>query len=62
MPIKGVMTKLKDGRDAIELVEEESEKPKKRIKVFSDGRGGVYQMEFDFERDYNLTEDQVAPI
>jgi hypothetical protein len=57
VPIKGIMTKLEDGRDAIELVEDEDDKKevKKGVKVYSDGRGGVYQLEFDFD-------DQVAPI
>jgi len=62
MPVKGLMTKLKDGRDAVEIVEDDEPKYKeyvKHYKVFSNGRGGVYQV---IDKDYNNTEDQVSPI
>jgi hypothetical protein len=66
MPVKGLMTKLKDGRDAVEIVEDDEPNYKeyvKQYKVFSNGRGGVYQViDNDFEKDYNITDDQVSPI
>ena len=69
MPVKGVIVKDDDGREVMELQEyvghnqdgfpEDKKKP--RIKVYSDGRGGLYQQYvFDFTEQYE--EVQVAPI
>ncbi len=59
MPVKGVLEKQEDGTVAMELHEDTEAYTKYRKdythKVYSDGRGGIYQLEFDFE-------DPVAPI
>ena len=48
---KAENTFLNYNKLVIELVEEEEKKEKKYV-----------QLEFEFEDDFNLTEDQVAPI
>lgn len=58
MPVDGILNMDDDGRVVMNL-KEKNEKPviKKTGKVYSDGRGRIYeQLEFDFE------EEQVAPI
>ena len=51
MPVQGKVVEDDDGRLVIEVKEEEKKKDKKTYE----------QLQFEFE-DYNLTEDQVAPI
>ena len=51
MPIKGRVVEDDNGKLVIEIKEEERKKDKETYE----------QLEFEFE-DYNLTDDQVAPI
>ena len=51
MPVQGKVVEDEDGRLVIEVKEEEKKKEEK-----------YKQLEFDFEKEYNLVEDQVAPI
>lgn len=70
MPVKGVIVKDDNDREVMELQEyvghnedgfPEDRKKKPRIKVYSDGRGGLYQQYvFDFAE--QIEDDQVAPI
>ena len=72
MPVKGVIMEDENGRQVMELQEyvghnddgfPDDRVKKPRMKVYSDGRGGVYQQYvFDFAEEMEDELDQVVPI